>query len=1281
MGLSLHHLSFQFIGCNIFQYSLILYFPQMGQQIKRIIQQSKMEYEESPFSSLMNILACILGVDDKKRAWAEQQLSLIRSQDPDQLLLTLVKIIRSDSSRLEFAQYRKIAAILIQKYVSTTSGTNLAEKTVWCNLSEETQTWVKAGLLSSLEAETNPSMARTLAHTVAELDSTLQDYNEEWPEVCSLIDRLISPSEPQLPMQAVMKEIGYVLLNEVFGYRADYYEAKLGELLVCFKHTLERDLMPTKIACIEALCSAFYSLEDLPEECFTELLVRITNCMRHCLHQRDEVGLSKIIEALSMVADSEPKLFRNDFEDLLLICAAIAMQPVVFEREELREMALELVLEVFDRVPSQTLRGSRTPEAYFDDAFKATLYVMRLVPLEIDEDWLKPVDLPYYDYDPTNDIDDYNINFGRQAIDRLLSSTKAEIGLNILGSTLLAYFSAADDWRYRYAALMAVSQVGAYVRNPATLSTLIPLVLNHVTMVPNPKVKHAGLVCLAQLSKDSDAAFQSTYHDKVIPALVAALEVPLPRVQQQACFSLKAFIAKLSKESMELYIEGLMGKLSKIVEPDSLIQLQESAISVIGHISAAAPEMFKRQYYDQVMAFVLERLKRCKEAKYKALKGNIIECITLMSKSVGREKLAIYLKTVIEAFYQVQEHELDKEGFLRSALLNAWQSLCIISKEDLLPYTETLVPSLLKLCESVPGVAVGKVKPSSKELAKTLAEAGILPAIENKSDGKKIKNHPEEIDKEDAVSLAFLLVDTFGTKLGKYLDNCASVFLNALQYSSQESLKKTSAIALKAILLVAKEIKGDFAYLLPIIKLYLQTLLQAAQNETDPENIETEARIMQEILLETGLTCMEQKELLKFLEQVMNLVSGSNRRKIANNSVKESQSLDDVDLKILSEDNEKEDRLQLTLANLLGAIFKTHKDESVVFVPVLYPDLISEMLKFIATPVQKAFALTLCVKMLEHLTFSRIPTIYPSLCDIVISYSNEPNPTIRKIALYGIGAITYSAGEYFGTIAENLYCALRQAVDAPIPEKVNRKEWRMAQENGVASLGKLIFYQGKAYVEHLPELIAYWLKRLPIRVDAKEGKGQCDLLAELLETDCIMTVGSSGENMGELLRILCEVLETDQVSPTCATNISKGLNRLGSIPEYYTKMIAIAEGLPVEHKDKLANNIKLRQINNKSMQQHCCYVQSLCNNVHELLLNVEYNTLLIYPQSSSQLSLPPLNSAPQSYFVKIKSYSDNKFAKELCSGALDFSISIYFIIHCANKSCNEDISFCFRTSS
>lgn len=63
-----------------------------------------------------------------------------------------------------------------------------------------------------------------------------------------------------------------------------------------------------------------------------------------------------------------------------------------------------------------------------------------------------------------------------------------------------------DDWRYKNAALMAFSQVGEYIEDIKNISAMVPVVIEHLQH-HNPKVRHASLHCIGQISDDMTEDF------------------------------------------------------------------------------------------------------------------------------------------------------------------------------------------------------------------------------------------------------------------------------------------------------------------------------------------------------------------------------------------------------------------------------------------------------------------------------------------------------------------------------------------------------------------------------------------------------------------------------------------------------------------------------------------------------------------------------------------------------------------------------------------------------
>ena len=65
---------------------------------------------------------------------------------------------------------------------------------------------------------------------------------------------------------------------------------------------------------------------------------------------------------------------------------------------------------------------------------------------------------------------------------------------------------------------------------------------------PNPKIRYAALHCLGQIADDMTEEFQENFHESVLPALVAMLNDPVPRVQAHACAALTNFFEGTEEE-------------------------------------------------------------------------------------------------------------------------------------------------------------------------------------------------------------------------------------------------------------------------------------------------------------------------------------------------------------------------------------------------------------------------------------------------------------------------------------------------------------------------------------------------------------------------------------------------------------------------------------------------------------------------------------------------------------------------------------------------------------
>lgn len=169
---------------------------------------------------------------------------------------------------------------------------------------------------------------------------------------------------------------------------------------------------------------------------------------------------------------------------------------------------------------------------------------------DVDESWMRPKE--GFKVEEEEEEED-SVHFGKIQVDRLVSCVGEEIMLPLLYQLVQTTLSNNDDWRFKNAGLMALSQVGEYIDDIQKITPMIPVVVQHLVH-PNPKIRYAALHCIGQIADDMTEDFQENFHESVLPALIQMLDDPVPRVQAHACAALTNFLEGTPEEIAAQYI-------------------------------------------------------------------------------------------------------------------------------------------------------------------------------------------------------------------------------------------------------------------------------------------------------------------------------------------------------------------------------------------------------------------------------------------------------------------------------------------------------------------------------------------------------------------------------------------------------------------------------------------------------------------------------------------------------------------------------------------------------
>ncbi|PPR99750.1 hypothetical protein GOBAR_AA20920 [Gossypium barbadense] len=175
---------------------------------------------------------------------------------------------------------------------------------------------------------------------------------------------------------------------------------------------------------------------------------------------------------------------------------------------------------------------------------------------------------------------------------------------------------AAPEWQKHYAALIALAQIAegcskVMVKN---LEQVVSMVLNSFNH-SHPRVRWAAINAIGQLSTDLGPDLQNQYHQRVLPALAAAMDdFQNPRVQEHF-----------------------------------------------------------QKYYDGVMPYLKAILVNATDKSNCMLRAKSMECISLVGMAFGKEKFRDDAKQVMEVLMSLQGSQMETDDPTTSYMLQTLQ--------------------------------------------------------------------------------------------------------------------------------------------------------------------------------------------------------------------------------------------------------------------------------------------------------------------------------------------------------------------------------------------------------------------------------------------------------------------------------------------------------------------------------------------------------------------------------------------------------------------------------
>ena len=506
---------------------------------------------------------------------------------------------------------KALASVILRRNISFTAvdsqdiGNAINNENLWKRLTPDAQTFVKNELLKAISECVDKTVIHKICNLVIEIGGTIYDQqNYVWQDLLNMLFVFVN-SEEDIKVDAALQ-----IFNGLFSYLMDHLVKFKGDLMGIFAKTMSHKSLDINLAALQAVSNFLQIAEGKDAREFGALLPAMVQVPLKALQEDDETVLEDALVEFNEMAEIEPKFFRKNFKDLFLALSAIVAKND-YTNPTIRHQPVEFFVTVVERLPAVVKKDQDTLKALLDLVFK----LMIDIDSDIDELWMRPKEGFKADEE---EEDEDSVHFGKTCVDRLVSSIGDEIMLPLLSTLVQATLANNDDWRYKNAGLMALSQVGEYLDDINKIAPMVPVVIQHLQH-PNPKIRYAAIHCIGQMADDMTEDFQETFHESVLPALAQMLDDPIPRVQAHACAALTNFFEGCSEEIVVNYIQAIMPKLCQLIQVGISI-IKENAVTALASLAEAAKENFGA-YFEQCLGFLCSYLAGFNEPQYKQFKG------------------------------------------------------------------------------------------------------------------------------------------------------------------------------------------------------------------------------------------------------------------------------------------------------------------------------------------------------------------------------------------------------------------------------------------------------------------------------------------------------------------------------------------------------------------------------------------------------------------------------------------------------------------------------------
>ena len=959
----------------------------------------------------------------------------------------------------------------------------------WKKIDNNLKNQIKLKSLELFINESQENQKAKICDVITQIIDKVSDCEEDWDDLkkLSLTVLNLNPSDENnlIQINSLLK-----LLTDGTGFLYDMLKENFNKLIPYLISIFQNNQLKLKVTASNFISEliAFCDKEDLKD--LKNLLFNILQATLECFTNNKEDYLKDLLQIIIEMCSVEPKLFKPHFQDIFTLCKKI-IEKKDFADEKIRELSFEVIVNLIEEQPDLLKKRKEDLKILFEMIYKYSLEMDK----EIDSSWYNPNGNNYNEIDV---IEEENVNFSQGLIERLVESLGLDETESLL-TELINNLINQNDWVYKYIGLFSFTSLTSFEEEDmSNVEMAFPLIFS-LTKFNHPKVKFSAIHCINKLCDNYNPNFQKKYITQVFPLLFEIFpNETILRIQCEIIETFSSFIQFTSSENLMPYVSQILDILFNLFINEIPLILRRAVIECILEVFCTIEkqsEPYAKKCFDIILNYFVELYK---SKSNKILYGGLIECITTIgpyTKDDFYKVIPDIVKCIIDL---VQGINFDNDP-IRAELQNSIERLLPILQNDF----KDLLPNLISVV-----LALIKIKPKASISSNPEKEIDVNELLSNEKEDNlnKKKYDIHSSDTEDfagSLSLLNTIIESLDNEFLPYVNEVEKEIIPLLINGITHKIRNKSAKILANLISIIKDnnLKKEKGIL------YIQSLISAIEKETDHHTCEKLFIHLGEVIDNSG-EILQKNELNELFKKIMtffqnlekkrlNLVSKQENKKTTKKGNEDDISEGNLS-ELIDEDIENIQNIQSEISDLIGILFKTHKQISGDIINIILNEFLPKFSKSTSN-FELKMALFITDDLIEYLGQEMLNNVWNDLYNLITTLCIKKDDEIRQAAAYGIGIFAKFTKIDFDKYAEGLLNSLKEGLKIS-PNEDNEESWGLAHDNLIASIGKILFYQSNSEIvkKYLNELIDVWINNLPIKYDTIEQEQQHEWLCDFI---------------------------------------------------------------------------------------------------------------------------------------------------------------------------------------